>query len=145
MRVTSLFNCSIVTRNIAIEEVLMDSHIRTHVTQQLIMVDLDRMFQKRFENEMEIIFGTISSIFSPKRPCVATVDECSKSVEIILTFLSTCHRSNFWLIYSDLFLFLGHRFKSVSWGHSFKLNMGKGQRFRQPCCCWEYDDQICPG
>ena len=75
------------------------------------MVDLDRTFQKCFENEMDIIFGRISSIFSPKRLCVLLLlDKCSKSVDIIHTFLSMCHRSNFWLVYSELFVFLGHSF-----------------------------------
>ena len=34
------------------------------------MVDLDRTFQKCFENEMDIIFGTISSIFSKNNEVV---------------------------------------------------------------------------
>ena len=73
MRITSLFDCSIATRHVAIEEVLMDSRNGTHNMKchmkyrWLIMVDLDRTFQKHFKNEMDIIFGTISSNFSPKR------------------------------------------------------------------------------
>ena len=65
------------------------------------MVDLDKTFQNRFKYKMDVIFGTISSIFSPNhRFSRMAVSQSMVQIDIIHTF-PTCHK--FWLVYSQLF------------------------------------------